>query len=79
MQDDKYHTLLRGAVLIFIVSIGKYVAPICCVIPPASASCTFVCRILSNNFVFAHQNNKNNYQKYNEMKRKKKINKENNE
>mmetsp|Transcript_55092 Transcript_55092/g.159528 ORF Transcript_55092/g.159528 Transcript_55092/m.159528 type:complete len:270 (+) Transcript_55092:1025-1834(+) len=30
---------------------GKKVAPICCVIPPASPSCTLVRRILSNNFV----------------------------
>lgn len=30
---------------------GKKVAPICCVIPPASPSCTLVLRILSRSFV----------------------------
>ncbi len=33
------------------LSIGKKVAPICWVIPPASPSCTFVLRSLSRIFV----------------------------
>mmetsp|Transcript_32906 Transcript_32906/g.92146 ORF Transcript_32906/g.92146 Transcript_32906/m.92146 type:complete len:230 (+) Transcript_32906:1261-1950(+) len=35
-----------------IFSVGIFVAPICCVIPPASPSCTRDFRILSSNFVF---------------------------
>mmetsp|Transcript_24754 Transcript_24754/g.36303 ORF Transcript_24754/g.36303 Transcript_24754/m.36303 type:complete len:345 (-) Transcript_24754:560-1594(-) len=42
----------RRAVCCSSVFFSKYVAPICCVIPPASPSCTFVLRILSSNFVF---------------------------
>mmetsp|Transcript_10865 Transcript_10865/g.34460 ORF Transcript_10865/g.34460 Transcript_10865/m.34460 type:complete len:248 (-) Transcript_10865:301-1044(-) len=34
------------------VSFGKKEAPICCVMPPASPSCTFVRRMLSSSFVF---------------------------
>mmetsp|Transcript_16458 Transcript_16458/g.50118 ORF Transcript_16458/g.50118 Transcript_16458/m.50118 type:complete len:211 (-) Transcript_16458:2872-3504(-) len=33
------------------VSFGKNEAPICCVMPPASPSCTWVRRMLSNSFV----------------------------
>ncbi len=43
------------------VSWEKKVAPICWVIPPASASCTLVCLILSNSLVLpAHTRNKRN-------------------
>lgn len=38
------------------VSFGKCVAPICCVIPPASPSCTFVFLILSSSFVLPKTN-----------------------
>jgi hypothetical protein len=38
----KRPTLFITAVFVLIASTGKYVAPICCVIPPASPSCTFV-------------------------------------
>ena len=34
------------------VSLGKNDAPICCVMPPASPSCTLVRRMLSSSFVF---------------------------
>lgn len=34
--------LFMTAVFILIASTGKYVAPICCVMPPASPSCTLV-------------------------------------
>mmetsp|Transcript_48765 Transcript_48765/g.120933 ORF Transcript_48765/g.120933 Transcript_48765/m.120933 type:complete len:279 (+) Transcript_48765:1803-2639(+) len=34
------------------VSAGKKEAPICCVMPPASPSCTWVRRMLSSSFVF---------------------------
>lgn len=44
-------------VLSLIFSIGKYVAPICCVIPPASPSCTFVRRMQSSNLVLPEYNN----------------------
>lgn len=37
-----FPSLFMTAVLVWIASTGKYVAPICCVIPPASPSCTFV-------------------------------------
>ena len=43
---------LSSAVFSLIISMGKYVAPICWVIPPASPSWTFVWRILSRSFVF---------------------------
>ena len=47
-------------VLSLMFSIGKYVAPICCVIPPASPSCTFVRRIQSSSLVLpASVHNKN--------------------
>ena len=39
-------------VCIISVSRGNCVAPICCVIPPASPSCTLVWRILSSSLVF---------------------------
>ena len=35
-------SLFMTAVLVLMASTGKYVAPICCVIPPASPSCTLV-------------------------------------
>ena len=38
-------SLFKTAVFVLIASTGKYVAPICCVIPPASPSCTLVWRI----------------------------------
>ena len=37
-----------GPQIFFIVSSGRKLAPICCVIPPASRSCTPVPRILSS-------------------------------
>ena len=37
-QSENEHTLFRTAVFVLIASTGKYVAPICCVIPPASPS-----------------------------------------
>ena len=43
---------LSGAVLFTTASAGMYVAPICCVIPPASPSCTLVRRTLSSSLVF---------------------------
>ena len=43
--------LFRARVRSFNELSGTNVAPICCVIPPASASCTFVLRILSRIFV----------------------------
>lgn len=36
------HTLFMTKVLVLMASKGKYVAPICCVIPPASPSWTLV-------------------------------------
>lgn len=44
-NNHQPQTLFNTAVLVLIASTGKYVAPICCVIPPASPSCTLVCRI----------------------------------
>lgn len=40
-------TSLHILVCSLMVSPGTIVAPICCVIPPASPSCTFECRIIS--------------------------------
>jgi hypothetical protein len=43
--------LCKGSVRFWRASAGTYVAPICCVMPPASPSCTLVRRTLSSNFV----------------------------
>ena len=40
-----------GPIICLSVSTGKKLAPICCVIPPASLACTLVLRILSNSRV----------------------------
>ncbi|BAA30196.1 133aa long hypothetical protein [Pyrococcus horikoshii OT3] len=46
-----FQSLIRGPAIFLTTSIGTSVAPMCCVIPPASLAATFVFLILSSRVV----------------------------